>query len=298
MPVTVYRSTDSGAPPLLTNVAGSFVAILDACLVNGYGAKSAAGWTKAFTGTNKAAYRMSTTPPSTGFYLRVDDSNVSQSRVLGYESMTDVDTGTDAFPTDTQVSGGMYALKTAANPAWVLIADERAFYFFYRHTGYNIWLAFFFGDIVSRVASDPYACAIAGRTGTVGFADDNWYKVSSNLTSTTDGHYISRNYNGTTKSANFVKISKFSQNYMGDNGFPYPNPADNGLYMDRMMVIDGSSSKIFRGYLPGCWNPLHANLGNQDDTFSGAAELAGRTFLIIATYGGRTVIETSNTWRS
>lgn len=94
----------------------------------------------------------------------------------------------------------------------------------------------------------------------------------------TTGHYIARNYNGTTKSSNFVKVSKFSQNYMGDSGFPYPNPTDNGLYLDRAIVIDGSNSKIFRGYLPGCWNPLHGNLGNQDDTFSGAAA-SDRRFL-------------------
>ena len=56
MGVTVYRFDDAGAPTL-SAAAGALISVLDACLVNGYGAKPAAGWTKAFSGTNQAAYR-------------------------------------------------------------------------------------------------------------------------------------------------------------------------------------------------------------------------------------------------
>ena len=38
---TIYRSTDASAP-VLTGEVGKLVDLLDACLVNGYGAKSAA----------------------------------------------------------------------------------------------------------------------------------------------------------------------------------------------------------------------------------------------------------------
>ena len=38
MAVTVYRSTDASAP-LLTNSNGSLIAVLRACLVDGYGSK-------------------------------------------------------------------------------------------------------------------------------------------------------------------------------------------------------------------------------------------------------------------
>jgi len=44
MTVTVYRSTDSGAP-FLNAMQGSFINVLRKCLVDGYGAKSGAGWT-------------------------------------------------------------------------------------------------------------------------------------------------------------------------------------------------------------------------------------------------------------
>ncbi|MGE3907973.1 MAG: hypothetical protein AB7K36_01385, partial [Chloroflexota bacterium] len=54
----IYRSTDSGAP-VLTGQAGSLLNLLDKCLVDGYGSKAAAGWSRPYTGTNKTAYRNS-----------------------------------------------------------------------------------------------------------------------------------------------------------------------------------------------------------------------------------------------
>ena len=71
MTVTVYLSTDASAPTLDGNV-GSLITVLDAVLVNGYGAKAAAGWTKAFSGTNKAAYRNSPST-GTGLFWRIQD---------------------------------------------------------------------------------------------------------------------------------------------------------------------------------------------------------------------------------
>ena len=57
MAVTLYSYTDVGAPSLAGNVLGGLPPILDACLVNGYGSKAAAGWAIAYTGTNVRTYR-------------------------------------------------------------------------------------------------------------------------------------------------------------------------------------------------------------------------------------------------
>ena len=43
---TIYSSSDVGGPGLITGTTGSLITVLDACLVNGYSGKSAAGWTK------------------------------------------------------------------------------------------------------------------------------------------------------------------------------------------------------------------------------------------------------------
>ena len=53
---TIFKSTDSGAP-VLDGQAGSLVTLLDACLVTGYGSKTALGWAKAFTASSRGVYR-------------------------------------------------------------------------------------------------------------------------------------------------------------------------------------------------------------------------------------------------
>lgn len=305
MAVTVYRSSDASAPGAYGASTGSLITILDACLVNGYGSKAAAGWTKAFSGTNKAAYRNSTTAPSTGFYLRIDDTSTSNSRAVGYESMSDVDTGTDAFPLDSQVTGGMYLQKNASTTTWMVIADSRCFYFFYKYAGNAKWWGFFFGDIVSRMASDPYGCAIIGRTvsSTIG-NDEQFPRASNALGSSTQGHYIARNYSGTVKSVNFCKYGMLTSTYLGTGGFAYPNPSDSNFVMDRLLINDDPTTAVnynIRGYMPGKWNPLHSDPASDADTFSGNGDLAGKTFLIVANVNtsgiGKTVMETSDTWR-
>lgn len=86
MPVTIYTSEDAGAPPLLPNAAGALIAVLDACLVNGYGAKAGAGWSKPFNGVNLAVYKQGA--GSNGMHCRIDDSNGATARVRGFEDMT------------------------------------------------------------------------------------------------------------------------------------------------------------------------------------------------------------------
>ena len=72
-----------------------------------------AGWEKVYSGTNLAAYRSSDVS-GTRMYMRVDDTGTTNARVVGYESMTDVNTGVMPFPTSLQQSGGYYWPKASA----------------------------------------------------------------------------------------------------------------------------------------------------------------------------------------
>ena len=90
---------------------------------------ASAGWEKAFSGTDKAVYR-STDVTGSRFYLRVDDSNGLYARVRGYETMSDIDTGTGLFPLDAQIAtGGGYWHKASASNAtaipYLLSADAK-----------------------------------------------------------------------------------------------------------------------------------------------------------------------------
>jgi hypothetical protein len=51
LPVTVYRSTDAGAPSLGTAKPSEIITILKKCLVSGYGSKLPLGWTMLFENT-------------------------------------------------------------------------------------------------------------------------------------------------------------------------------------------------------------------------------------------------------
>ena len=78
MTTRLYRSSDASAPAM-EYVAGSLNAVLKACLVDGYGALPAAGWSYevADAATNRAAFVQGASPdnPFTRkVYIRDDES--------------------------------------------------------------------------------------------------------------------------------------------------------------------------------------------------------------------------------
>lgn len=134
MAVTQYLNTDASAPTL-TGQVGSVIALLDAVLVNGYGTKPAAGWTKEYTGTNIAVYRNNPSAPgSTGMYLRVDDTVTTYCTIRAYKSMSDINTGTDMIPSGTpgysnsQIFWSKSSSANATQRMWNIVADDRTFY--------------------------------------------------------------------------------------------------------------------------------------------------------------------------
>jgi hypothetical protein len=122
MAVGVYRYDDVGAPTL-SGTAGALIGVLDHALVTGQ------GWSKVYSGTNLAVYRA---PAGNQLYLRVDDTGTTAARIVGYETMSAVSTGTGPFPTEAQVAGGLYAPKSANVNAtarnWVIVANDRFFH--------------------------------------------------------------------------------------------------------------------------------------------------------------------------
>jgi hypothetical protein len=182
MTVRVYRSTDASAPAL-TGQVGSLIALLDAVLVNGYGAVSAAGWTKSFSTTNKAAYRQNATGAvntAAPMYLYVDDTGpgagaAREARACGFETMSAITpTGTGQFPTaalstigiGTVVIRKSVSADTTPRP-WTIIANGQTIYLF-TETGDNVTpvaanCGFMFGDIKSYKSGDLYSVMIMGR---------------------------------------------------------------------------------------------------------------------------------------
>jgi len=175
MTVTVYKSTD-GSAPTLTGQAGSLTTLLDAVLVNGYGAKAAAGWTIGQTTTNKRQYVQGA--GSTGKSLWVDDTAVTtakEARCAGYATMSaTTPTGTGQFPTGAQsaIGTGMLVIRKSTTAdatarVWTIVADETCFMLFTETGDYTapvVAFSFYFGDFFTYGSGDTSNCVIIGRT--------------------------------------------------------------------------------------------------------------------------------------
>lgn len=362
--------------PVMSGQAGSLIAILDACLVNGFGLKTVdslavsggiatasistghsavphtvvlvsgatpaglngekkvittttntitfdatgisdqnatgtitlklapAGWEKAFSGTNLAAYK-SANPSASGCFVRFDDTGGQTATFRGYESMTDVSTGSGIFPTDGQESGALLAMKSTAADAtarkWFVIANDKMAYIgLSRFGGVNAgrYAGIYFGDIISRKSADPWRFAVHGSDSSPTLAPT----AGNNPFASSDGNnlaginYLPRDSSGAGGSIKYTVHSLQINNsgYVSGNGaIPYPNPADNGLILTPIVIIE-STAKTLRGELPGLLL-CPQNAANRicpDGSSLGAfitdvPSLPGRTILAVPmAYGG------------
>lgn len=237
------------------------------------GSLAGSGWAKPYTGTNKAAYLQGT--GGNGHYLRIDDTVAVSSRCVGYEAMTDIDTGTGAFPTDAQVSGGLYIVKSSVASTlerdWIIIATEKAFYYLSNATGLDSnSVCTFFGSIVSYKSGDNFGTQIISNN-TATYTSNNFRALVSNLSTVTLGHYVVRDYTGTGTSINNGKHSdavKGSVNTIGGGSLTYPNLVDSKLYFEKIYI---HLTTRVRGELPGALCPLHSKPLTHLDYFSDAS---------------------------
>jgi hypothetical protein len=272
MTVRLYKSTDAGAP-VLTGQTGSLVALLDACLVNGYGAKPAAGWTKAFAAANKGAYKQDTAASlnALGMLLYVDDTGPGagssrEARCCGFETMSAITpTGTGQFPTaaQTAIVGGFVAIRKsntadATARAWTLIANGQSFYLF-TESGDNTLpvgaATFFFGDIKPYKPADQYAVMIMGRISENGSTSQNdpmqvighITPSSGNLNQKYYGHFMARSWTGLGGSVQVGKTFDWAKlggsvpmQYQADNNTQTIANGGVALTMGRNTTVSGN----------------------------------------------------------
>jgi hypothetical protein len=195
---TVYNASDRSAPQL-TGTSGSLLALLDACLVNGYGTKPGAGWTKPYPnegGNTIGAFQQGS---GSRLYLHINDAAPTASATMGTRdawatgwdilssisssngSLTgSVGSGNGQFPLQTQVystaaqgaipSGSLVWRKsTTADTTtryWTMFADSSSLYLFTLPQdatgGYHFCM---FGDIFSlKQTADTNKVMISGKS--------------------------------------------------------------------------------------------------------------------------------------
>ena len=269
--VEVRRYDDTSAPTI-DGQNGSLITALDAILVNGYGSESALGWTKSYSGTNKAVYRGDTTN-GTGFYIRIDDGNATTTRaeIRGYETMTGVDTGSNAFPTtDTMYITKSNSADSTARP-WMVYGDD-----------YGVWLliyigststggssdraaVYFFGDFVTKDPDDSYNCVVSGHSdgSTYPYFFSDRYITDAPYTSG-DLTYVARKADGTGSGGdNSIKL-------IGGADFRIAAASLNSKLMwSSFGGLDDCAARTYRGFLPAVHICLHDYTYMTDDSSHG-----------------------------
>lgn len=274
---------------------------------------AASGWEKAFSGTNKRAYRP-TDPASTRLYLRVDDTGTTNARWRGYEVMTDVDSGTGDFPSVAQMAApGLWAPKannTTGSRKWMLLADGKRFFLLVQYnSGYALEYApLYFGDIETFKAGDAYHCLVNAPTSDL-ITSANVGAASDYLTydKGSAGRYLARPYTqvgGSLGVQTPVAGPSAAAVLSGSDLHPVgPSPVNNALYVAPLVVQDGiTAGSPVRGKMPGfLFVPQSLGSGySSGAVIPGQADLIGHDLLCVryssASNGYRYMIDLTGPW--
>lgn len=305
MTVRVYRSSQAGAP-VLTSTPGSLIALLDACLVDGYGSMAGSGWTKPFADdTNRAAYRQPV--GSNLHYFHVDDNDSAGyfANVLGYEDMTSSFAGTGQFPTPGQAPNRLFIIKSPngqTGQGWTLVCNGPTFYLaIYAQTQRSGGACFIgFGAGNSFKQGDAFCTFTMCYGNSQAYSTTHMTLQSSLGENGGLGAHIARTYTQLGGSVSMNKTSDYAKGgagLFGTIGTTFPSPIDGGLYYAPVWMGEETPVKALRGIIPGIWNPLHISPLSDAATFEGTGITAGKSFEAISLYpNGQIFVEISDTW--
>jgi len=324
MTVYAYYSDDTDAPTL-SGTAGTLLDVLRACLIDGYGSKSPVGWSEEFTGTNVAVFR-----PLLGYrhYLRVQDDaafsatyTAMKAGWIAYETMTDIDTGTNAYGLALYTQGSPITksdeLSTTTRP-WKLFADEYCFHLFTYPDADVPTLAagYFFGDLVA-FGDHPYAATTYGDITDLDPAANlpgvyNRYGRLSYISNSSTNSRVARTwklYDGSSVNPYAHLTSDFARGLINtstdiddylNNGLGYrryslgvPNSQGVGVIARPVYVVEIPTEATTRivGAVPGLYDQLTASPGT-DILLTNVTGMTDRVFMIV---GISSYINTS-TW--
>lgn len=251
------------------------------------------GLLRTFSGPNVAVYK-SADPASTGMSLRIDDTGTTMARVVGYESMSDVNTGVGAFPSAAQMAGGGYwpksNLANASPVPWFLAGDARGFYLWVAPFAVSVpacnsgWVRGFGDMVVLRPGGDAYACGLNFSTNN---SPTNCYDgVFGGYGSTVFARTaFPRSYSGLGSSVLNV-VAPYTGTSLAVSGAdatlgPFPSKIDGQLKFANMFLSELPEP---RAEVPGLWSVPQSKVF---DTFKhldiapGTGALAGRRLMCL-----------------
>lgn len=286
----VYRFDDGGAPILSGVDNTKLISLLKACLVDGYGAKPAAGWTMPYINSDGDMASFRNNPVTgTGFYLNVRKNNSKNTMSLaGYESMTSETEGVNQFGNNYIYTSG--DTTNTARP-WILFADDRFLHFhvwFYEtlnniNTKQGYLKSFCFGDCIPLEQSDNYFCVLTFSAPS-NTSSQGCYYLNHPDVATRQYYYVARNIAGDVQAnRQFALIHGGGPRGTGDspgNSNRWALPRTIGSEIISRPYVNNSITYSIRGYMPGLWIPCHpaSDFNNFEQL-----EIGGHRFIIVKT---------------
>jgi hypothetical protein len=234
-------------------------------------------------------------------YLRVNDAQTSANyaMVYGYESMTDMTTGANAF-----YENNGHWTKCNANTAWTIIGDRKTFYVFYLDSN-NYWQHNVFGEFSSFVPNDAgrELLNLGGMSGS-GSDMEGWLNTAPAYRTNGSGNIFRRNGIGTVNTR--FTASRNINDSPGYSGPAFPSPVDNGLLLSDVILRDWdtASGHPIRGKLRGAYwvmqnQPFVATV--MGSVITGVSGLEGRIIRILPhsqqnPNTGRVAIDQTGPW--
>jgi hypothetical protein len=245
-----------------------------------------AGWTKAFSGTNLAAYKSSDIT-ATGCYLRVDDTPAQYPTLVMYEAMTGINSGTGPAPTTGSLFFGKSDTANASARPWRVCSDSKMFFIFCKLDNVNWSPNISFGDFLSYKPGDAFNCMLIAQATTTGYG--NLFSLSNNNA----GSFISRSYTQIGGAVASGRYSHGSCANIGNGVIVSLNLVDNSVCSWPVECWEGLMS---RGLVPGLYSPMHVNYPPDGNVYlSSQGKALFTQILLNATY--RAMIDVTGPWR-
>lgn len=255
------------------------------------------GWEKKYSGTNLAVYK-STDVQAHGRHWRVDDTGTTAARVVEYETMTDVNTGSGPSPTATYISGGGYVHKStvasAAAARYAMAADSRTVLLAFEPgtasmATYRVANIRGFGDAIAlSTVGDSWASfvSLCGSSSTSSFFTG---ALSGGPASTTGGFSaLSRPYTGLGASVIADVVPLSGTLAMASGGDPFmgaaPSVVDGQIKLSRVFLKEQGIPNPPRAIVPGVLYVPQSGLVNSvagGDIAVGAGDWAGRQLMAV-----------------
>jgi hypothetical protein len=283
LPVTVYRWDDVGAPQLSSNPKPSeFIAVLKACLVDGYGTKQPLGWLLRFedTETYKIVFSNDTTLGASGGSVQYWSENGTDvaGKMLRIKTASSI-TAIDSFIQPSYLSTHTHNINVNQ---WVIIGTSAGFYVFphvsindlnYVSTAYVEGI-YFIGDIDSYFPNDMGRFSLCiGTSGAdrtyVNFTHSLGYSASVTHCKLygVDGNDTAFDYRsdaGTFETAANGSNATFESQGLTPAFLPVMLmcTTSTGLDPSGVRTLYSNANPLFRGVIPGLYVAQMSGYGN------------------------------------